>query len=96
MADRIKLENLGGLGYNTETGEPRLSLSVEYTCGNCRFLAKDTDKFCHNCGEELEDKGLVEHYVPEGQLGHKDFVEAMKMNSREAVEYIKRHTKKEG
>lgn len=87
--NKIKLENVHGLKFNPQTGQPELPFTEEYVCENCRHIVGREDKFCWACGESLQDSSLIEHHAFGGQVEHKDFVEAMKMKPAEAVDYIR-------
>ncbi len=62
MANRIKLENIVGRGYNRITGEFMEKIIEEFVCENCRHLVNIEDKFCWQCGGRLEQSNLIEHY----------------------------------
>jgi hypothetical protein len=77
MADKIKLENIVPAGFDTENGDEFLNITVEFTCGNCRHLVGEADKFCGMCGEKLEDTGKIEHWHKGTQLTEQEFLDFM-------------------
>ncbi len=67
MAKVIKLENI----KLTSTGEQFVE---EYVCGNCRHLINPSDKTCWQCGEQLKQSTVVEHYHKGERLKGDEFL----------------------
>ena len=70
----IRLENLRSI-HNRDTGNLILEKVTEFVCGACRHLVNQTDKFCWQCGEMLEQTNKVEHYYRGEQFADKNFQE---------------------
>ena len=73
MAKIIKLENIVPVRYNRQTGEPSSEVTEEYVCEACRHLVKTIDKFCWQCGGELEQSTLIEHYSKGKKLTEEEY-----------------------
>lgn len=71
--DKIKLENIAEVGFDTETGDAFVNFTEEYVCGGCRHLVGKDDKYCPFCGGPLENSGKVEHYYGRRQLTDTEF-----------------------
>ena len=76
MAKRVKLESIDTAGYNPSSGEVILrEVTEEYVCENCRHLVGRGDRFCWQCGEQLQPSALVEHYHRGERLTSEKFEE---------------------
>ena len=73
MPNKIKLENIVPAGFDRQTGKPTLRITNEYVCEACRHLVELADKFCWQCGEELKQSELVEHYQQGRKLTDKEY-----------------------
>lgn len=76
MADKIKQENLVDAGYDTETGDKFVNEIEEYICSACHHLVQRDDRFCWQCGEELNGSSIVLHYYRGEKLTNVKFKEA--------------------
>lgn len=73
MPNKIKLENILLAGFDSDTGDAFINITEEYVCENCRHLVDKNDKFCWQCGEELKQSKLIEHYYEGKKLTERNF-----------------------
>ena len=75
MAKMIKLENITERGYDRATGKPVMEVTRQQICEACHHLVNEEDKFCWQCGGNLEQSDLVEHYHKGERLTNGQFEE---------------------
>jgi predicted amidophosphoribosyltransferase len=69
----IKLANVN-TEFDRNTGvEKNIIVADEYVCENCRHLVGKSDKFCWQCGEELSESNIVEHYRKGKKISNSEY-----------------------
>jgi predicted amidophosphoribosyltransferase len=70
----IKLENVN-TEFDRNTGEEKnIFVEDEYVCENCRHLVSPLDKFCWQCGCELNKSSVIEHYRKGKPISDSDYM----------------------
>lgn len=70
---KVRLENIVNCGYDNDTGDRVLNITVEFVCSDCRHLVEGGDAYCWCCGKKFDGGATTEHYQKGKQLTNESF-----------------------